>query len=50
MVKVKGGYLVPIRSHMGLGQGGILCPILFNLFIGDNKDIFDKGNKPDLLD
>ena len=46
MVKVKGGYLEPIKIHMGLRQGGILSPILFNPFIDDIKDIFDKICEP----
>ena len=46
MIKVKGGYLDPISCHLGLLQGGILSPMLFNLFIDDIKYIFDKACEP----
>ena len=46
MIKVKGGYLDPISCHLGLLQGGILSPILFNLYIDDIKYIFDKACEP----
>ena len=46
MIKVKGGYLAPITCHLGLLQGGILSPILFNLYIDDIKYIFGKVCDP----
>jgi hypothetical protein len=45
-IKVKGGYLDPIPSKFGLKQGGILSPILFNLYIDDMKYIFDDTCDP----
>ena len=46
MIKVKGGYTNPINSHLGLLQGGILSPKLFNLYIDDITDIFDEHCDP----
>ena len=46
MIKVEGGYLDPIKSELGLLQGGILSPILFNLYIDDIKEIFDEKCDP----
>ena len=40
LVKVKGGYLEPIVSQMGLKQGGVLSPHFFNLYIDDIRYIF----------
>ena len=45
-IKVKGGYLVPIASKFGLKQGGVLSPLLFNLFVDDMKFIFDNSCDP----
>ena len=46
MIKVENGYLDPIKSDMGLLQGGILSPKLFNLYIDDIKDIFNEKCDP----
>ena len=46
MIKVEGGHLDPIKSDMGLLQGGILSPKLFNLYIDDIKHIFDERCDP----
>ena len=46
VIKVKGGYLDPIPSSFGLKQGGVLSPLLFNMFIDDIKDIFDDSCDP----
>ena len=36
----------PIPSTLGLKQGGVLSPSLFNIFIDDIKDIFDESCDP----
>ena len=46
MVKCHGGHLRPIDSKFGLKQGGILSPLLFNLYIDDIKDLFDNTCDP----
>ena len=45
-VMVKGGSLPPISSQFGLKQGGVLSPLLFNLFIEDMEYIFDEACNP----
>ena len=46
LIKVRGGYLNPIPSSRGLKQGGVLSPLLFNLFVDDVKEIFDDSCDP----
>ena len=48
-IKVKGGYLNPISSNLGLRQGCPLSPMLFNLYIEDIKEIFDDSSDPTIL-
>lgn len=45
-IKLKDGYLDPIKSNLGLKQGCPLSPMLFNLYIDDVKDIFDAQCDP----
>ena len=45
-IKLKGGYLDPIESNLGLKQGCPLSPMMFNLYIDDMKDIFDAQCDP----
>ena len=37
-IKVHGGFTDPIQSLLGLKQGCVLRPLLFNLFIDDIKN------------
>ena len=48
-VKIGKGYIDPIESFLGLKQGCVLNPILFNLFIDDIKEIFNRQCDPVLL-
>ena len=41
-VKIGKGYIDPIESFSGLKQGCVLSLILFNLFIDDIKEIFNR--------
>ena len=45
-IKLKNGYLDPIRSNLGLKQGCPLSPMLFNLYIDDIKTLFDNECDP----
>ena len=46
LVKVQGGHLNAILSNCGLKQGGVLSPLLFNLYIDHIKDIFNESCDP----
>jgi hypothetical protein len=45
-VVVNDGLLEPISSQYGLKQGGVLSPLLFNLYIDDMRHIFDDTCDP----
>ena len=45
-IKLKNGSLNPICSNLGLKQGCPLSPMLFNLYIDDIKNIFDRKCDP----
>ena len=45
-VKLEEGYTTFFRSHVGVKQGCNLSPTLFNLFINDLSDIFDRSCTP----
>ena len=45
-VVVRDGLLEPIKSRYGLKQGGVLSPLLFNLYVDDMKFIFDDMCDP----
>ena len=48
-IKLNNGFLEPIVSNLGLKQGCPLSPMLFNLYIDDMKNIFDKECDPVIL-
>ncbi len=48
-LKINGSVTNPFRSYRGVRQGCVLSPLLFNLFINDIPDIFDKSCKPIFL-
>lgn len=50
LVKVNNYLLEPILTSLGLKQGCNLSPVLFNLFIEDIKDIFNRDCFPTKLD
>ena len=45
-IKLETGFLDAISSNLGLKQGCSLSPMLFNLYIDDMKDLFDKECHP----
>ena len=45
-IKLKDGLLQPINTTIGLKQGCVFSPILFNLFINKISQIFDETCSP----
>jgi len=46
IIKCRRGHLQPISSNIGLKQGGVLSPMLFNIYIDDIRHIFDDSCDP----
>ena len=46
LIKVNGGHLDAIPSTRGLKQGGVLSPLLFNLYVDGIKEVFDDSCDP----
>ena len=46
ILKLNNAVLDPITSKLGLRQGGVLSPLLFNLFVDDIKQVFDETCDP----
>ena len=49
-IKTQGGFLDPTPSEVGLRQGCVLSPLLFNIYIDDMKNIFTRDCDPVDLD
>ena len=49
-IKTQGGFLDPTPSEIGLRQGCVLSPLLFNIYIDDMKNIFTGDCDPVDLD
>jgi hypothetical protein len=45
-VKLKDGYTANFSSKIGVKQGCVLSPTLFNLYVHDLPDIFDESCDP----
>ena len=48
-VKLSSGLTKPFKTTMGVKQGCVLSPLIFNLFISDLPDQYDDGCDPLLL-
>ena len=49
MVKTKEGLSEPFEMRIGVRQGCVLSPLLFNLFINELVSILEGDNKNDLI-
>ena len=45
-VKVNGDVYEPFDSQVGVKQGCVMSPLLFNLYLSDFPDIFDSTCEP----